>query len=245
MKERPILFSGPMVRAILDGRKTQTRRIVKAKTSFGDIATANAIHRDGSGNGFIAWWGGAPPQEITAAMYPGDIGFKCPYGIPGDLLWVRESWSTSECMDSLPPRDTKDHGLPFWYIADGRCRFTGAADGGVSFLTCGKLRPSIHMPRWASRISLEITGVRGERLQAMSCKDAISEGLNCVTKDGSLYKYGIADRDRLPGNDDYGWHWGEWEVDPRMAYKKLWESINGPGSWDANPWVWVVEFKRI
>ena len=104
----------------------------------------------------------------------------------------------------------------------------------------------IHMPRWASRITLEVTGIRVERLQEISELDAITEGLTALTKDGGrTIKHGIPDRDGLPGNDNYGWHWSEWEKDSRVAYRKLWESINGPGSWDANPWVWVIEFRRI
>lgn len=104
------------------------------------------------------------------------------------------------------------------------------------------------MPRWASRLALEVTGVRVERVQDISEADAMAEGLKGLTKDGSLVKWGIPDRDGLPGNDDDGWHWKQWESDPRKAYRALWNSINGakPGrSWEANPWVWVVEFKRV
>lgn len=106
-------------------------------------------------------------------------------------------------------------------------------------------RPSIHMPRWASRISLEITGIRVERLQDISEEDAIDEGLKAITKDGKLIKYGIPDRDGYPGADDFGWNWGDWDKSPVLAYKRLWQSINGKGSWDLNPFVWVIEFKRI
>jgi len=101
------------------------------------------------------------------------------------------------------------------------------------------------MPRWASRISLEITGIRVERLQDISEEDAIDEGLKAITKDGKLIKYGIPDRDGYPGADDFGWNWGDWDKSPVLAYKRLWQSINGKGSWDLNPFVWVIEFKRI
>lgn len=101
------------------------------------------------------------------------------------------------------------------------------------------------MPRWASRITLEIVAVRVERLNEISEPDAKAEGLKALSKDGTLVKYGIPDRDGLPGNDDYGWHWKEWERDPRQSFRRLWESLNGPGSWDANPWVWVIEFRRV
>lgn len=122
----------------------------------------------------------------------------------------------------------------------------GAATAPNSRYTPPKWKPSIFMPRWASRIALEITSVRVERLQDISETDAKDEGLSCLTKDGGrTWKFGIPDRDGLPGNDDDGWHWHEWEVDPRLAYKKLWESINGAGSWAQNPWVWVIGFKRV
>lgn len=106
-------------------------------------------------------------------------------------------------------------------------------------------RPSIHMPRWASRILLEVVSVRVERLNDISEGDAKAEGLAEISKDGKMFKFGIPDRDGLPGTDDHGWTWRDWKHSARNAFWQLWDSINGEGSWDDNPWVWVVEFKRI
>jgi hypothetical protein len=177
MKERPILFSAPMVRALLDGSKTQTRRVIADRHLLG-----------------------GPPTDALLEM--------CPYGQPGDRLWVREAWTTHACFDDIPPRDLTTRSLH--YQADG-------------LIKTGKNRPSMFMPRWASRITLEITDMRVERLQDISEADAKAEGLTCQN---GLYA--------TPGQ--------VWQIDPRKAYRDLWESINGPV---ANPWVWVIEFKRV
>ena len=201
MKERPILFSGAMVRAILDGRKTQTRRIIKPHPHW--INENNSVAHIG--------------KKV------GNVEYLCKYGQPGDRIFVRETFGT---CDSYAPH--------IFYRADGEAP-------NKNF----KWKPSIHMPRWASRITLEITGVRVERLQDISEDDALSEGLASVSKYGSLFKHGIPDFDGLPGNDNVGWPWVEWDSNPISAYKKLWESINGKGSWEENPWVWVITFRRV
>lgn len=203
--EKPILFSGEMVRAILAGRKTQTRRVIKPQ----------------------------PESVSLPAIYcprKGQYGVsENPYGNAGDRLWVRETWAVN---------DDKYHRVIF------------KADEGTAKIgrpEFGRWKPSIHMPRCVSRINIGITDVRVEKLQEITEEGAKAEGLSCVTKDGNLYKYGIPDRDGLPGADDTGWPWQEWKVDPRQAYKKLWDAINekrGYG-WDANPWVWVVEFDLL
>ena len=218
IKERPILFSGPMVRAILDGRKTQTRRLIKPPPPHWHWSRVKEYaERDG----------------LTFQLPGRDYWVKPPpYGKPGDRLWVRETWSHT--------------GAGVWTIADARKGFGGRpiyrADGGHSAGV--GWWPSIHMPREFSRITLEITSVDAERLQEITTEDAKAEGLACLTKDdGQTWKYGIADRDGWPGKDDDGWHWHEWDVNPVAAYKRLWEQINGAGSWAANPWVWVIEFK--
>jgi hypothetical protein len=206
--DRPILFSGEMVRALLGGSKTMTRRVVKPQPEHG-----------------ISWitCDGSPAQSDwklrDADGDDTDSELRCPYGVPGDRLWVRETWGP--CAGGVVFR----------------------ADGGTACPDGGKWKPSIFMPRWASRITLEVVSVRVERLQDISEKDAKAEGLKGLTKDGQLVKYGIPDRDGLPGTDDVGWPWSEWNADPRAAYRTLWESINGDGSWDANPWVWVVGFR--
>jgi len=186
-----------MVRALLAGTKTQTRRIVKPQPPY---------------RGF---------DESATVI-------KCPYGQPGDRLWVRETWAAL---------GTKNR-APFVYRAD-------TADG-ERVRVDAPWKSSIHMPLCASRISLDLLGVRCERLQEISAKDAIAEGLSYLTKDGGrTFKYGIPDRDGLPGTDNDGWAWQDWQTDPVAAYHRLWKSINGHGSWALNPWVWVISFSRV
>ena len=200
MKERPILFSAPMVRAILAGTKTQTRRVVKPG-KCPDFGCHMA------------------PGEIAGGEYPERL---CPYGQTGDRLWVRETF-----MDLL--------GTGVEHRPDPRGllqRHAYAADhqpgsyGDEARKSYGlKWKPSIHMPRAASRITLEITGVRVERLQAISEADAVAEGIDPE----AALAFRRASVGRPAG----------------FAYRDLWVSINGPGSWHANPWVWVIEFRRV
>ena len=196
MRERPILFSAPMVRAILAGTKTQTRRVVKARKDC-DFGCELA------------------PHELAGEANGGD--FRNAYCAPGDRLWVREAWCTSAAFDKTAPKELpKD--APITYLAGGpHHRFS-------------RYRPPMFMPRWASRITLEVTGVRVERLQDISEADAIAEGI--AKPAGSQFWHADPRGSSLPGGT------------PQWAFRNLWESINGPGSWDANPWVWVVEFKR-
>lgn len=188
MKARPILFSGPMVRAIIDGRKTQTRRVVKPQPDNGvkEFTT----------------------QEVNAAWQEGFIPVKCSYGKIGDLLWVRECFNAD-----WSPRN-------IIYKADG-----GSAKA-AGYSAEPKWKPSIHMPRWASRITLEITDVHVERLQDISWHDARAEG--CAGM-GDEYYSAISFPEHCPA--------------PKKEFCQLWQSINGEESWDANPWVWVIEFQ--
>lgn len=209
MKEHQILFSAPMVRAILAGTKTQTRRVVKPQP-------------------FYQGFDGPPRFSSTFGEfhYPSQRGIKCPYGHPGDRLYVRETWQHSN-----HPYGPVDESCAIFYRADYWDDPHGM-DGEKS--PEGKYRewrPSIHMPRWASRILLEIVSVRVERLQDISEEDAMAEGAD-------LAHFGV---------DAYGLPSGcaVMSVSHRAGYIELWESINGPGSWYANPWVWVVEFKRV
>lgn len=211
MKERPILFQGEMVRAILDGTKTQTRRIMKAPW---DVFNGEPIFRCGPDGGFFM------SQAVP------------PYGKPGDRLWVRETHAPqADCWGAWHNWMESPIGpKPIIHYA---------ADGGNPFIE--RWRPSIHMPRWASRILLEVTGVRVERLQDISEEDAIAEG--------------IEGRDVVINGRSQGWTWRdhtlkcddpcEWFSSPIRSYRTLWESINGLASWEANPWVWVIEFRRI
>ncbi|MEX5769099.1 hypothetical protein AB4Y55_25470 [Serratia nematodiphila] len=217
MKERPVIFNGEMVRAIIDGRKTQTRRALNWKRQ---PYTEMAERDDGS------LWPWAEDGERG-----GDIWFSCPFGEVGDRLWVRETFAILGNEDGCPIdwdgnlikgdekhadriykascwQEPGNYGL--WSIPDRDTQYEGA------------WRPSIHMPHWASRITLEITAVRVERLNDISEEDARAEGVapsqHIITPPEALY---------------------------RVGFLKLWESIYGEESWRANPWVWVIEFRRM
>lgn len=209
MKEKQILFSAPMVRAILDGRKTQTRRVVKK--AIPDESFINAPY-----NGF------AFVGQFNGGTYT--VPFLCPYGQPGDRLWVRETWQAyrqvnveyNECEEMESPKD-RHHGLyePV-YRADGKSQ-------------PNKWFPAIHMPRDCSRITLDITNVRVERLHDISEADALAEG---VEREGDGFR-------------DYLMPETQVCATAKDSFLTLWQSINGPDSWAANPWVWVIEFKRV
>lgn len=212
-KERPILFSAPMVRALLDGTKTQTRRICRAAQLRDD----GTEHRDADG------W----PLYDDSKVSEEEFVMPPPYGKPGDRLWVREAFRLTDTFDADSPNRVAERCLDAGYSKPwAPLQFEADYDqrnwmnvGTPTFPTmspkAGKLRPGIHQPRWASRIDLEVTGVRVERLQDISDADALAEG--------------------VAGHPDGPWH----------AYRSLWTLINGAGSWDANPWVWVVEFRRV
>lgn len=222
MKEKPIIFSGPMVRAILDGRKTMTRRAIKGRD--------------------VVYQYGSVMHRVRRADGDHMEGMACPYGQPGDHLWVRETWT--ESIGGQP--GTPDDGTRIaYYKADGMHgeKFRG-------------WKPSIYMPRWASRITLEVTGVRVERVQDISEEDAWNEGIEPVWDDGdpSCYALGawknyefetahprkgtklVREKHELMGYQD-----------PVRSFKSLWDSINAARGygWDANPWVWVVEFRGV
>jgi hypothetical protein len=205
MKERPILFSAPMVRALLDGSKTQTRRVVSEKHLYHFI------------NGH------------------GDLGI-CPYGQPGDRLWVRETHSPYliGCEN-----DIRNY-VRVKYKADASIQEIDISRKIYDHLDKKDMRrewvPSIHMFRWASRINLEIITVRVERLQDISEADAQAEGADClITSDRfTSEQRKLLDIPLMEDSNPY-----------RNGYALLWESINGDGSWEANPWVWVIEFKKV
>lgn len=203
MKEHPILFTGEMVRAILDGYKTQTRRVVLPTMTRPRVAPLRMEpwiidgEQETDEHGYPCWTGFHPD-------YPGEAKwFTCPYGGVGDRLWVRETW-----------------GMHF-----GELRYRATEDPQGYYYGAKGWKPSIHMPRALSRITLEIVGVRCERVQDISEADAWAEGAHIIAR-------------RLPySGDDLGY----------MAFSGLWEQINAKRgySWDGNPWVWVVEFKRV
>lgn len=214
MKERPILFNGTMIRARQEGRKTQTRRTCKFD------------------------WSGSLEKLMHQSTF--DPAYKCPYGIVGDRLWVKETWRTSQWCDNKAPSELEipggGYGWPVWYEADGSINLRGRKElsGGPGFTTKGKIRQSIFMPRWAYRTMLEIISVRPERLNDISEEDAKAEGVEeCggfMTASGCWKNYG----------SDGPSFWS-----PALSYRSLWESINGPGSWDLNPLVWVIEFMEV
>ena len=224
-RERPILFSGDMVRAILEGRKTVTRRAVKS-----DWIQSERAPLETSAGIFYFWCSGE---------------HACPFGRPGDRLWVRENWwqagewqprypMVDECVwhgssrvvysaDGLPPNEPNRHfpnGAPNGYTA---------ADPNVAW----RHRPSIHMPRWASRILLEVTAVRVERLQDITEEQALAEGIDLDALADAQERYDMV----LAGSGADG------RATPITAFRDLWNSTGG--DWDANPWVWVIEFKRV
>lgn len=210
MKERPILFSGPMVRAILEGRKTQTRRVIKEQPPerYKDLYYECNWHGK---VGPVGWFwsrstsGAGAEQQDLLGINP------CPHGTVGDRLWVREAWAKAGEVTDVTEYRADNH--------DPK----GA-----------KWRPSIHMPRWASRITLEITGVRVERLREISKEDAIAEGVSEIVVPGIEYgPYG----DPVQPLDC--------SATDRDRFDHLWQSIHGAESWFANPWVWVIEFMRV
>jgi hypothetical protein len=207
-RERPILFSGPMVRAILEGRKTQTRRVVTPAR----ILAASAV-----------WWHGE--YESVGCLQ------QCPYGVPGDWLWVRETWASADKWMRQTEMDPPE------YIA---FRADLAIYGPAKQFKTERARtdsdfrwkPSIFMPRWASRITLEVTDVRVQRVQEISEEDCIAEGIEDLGNGvGKLAhpRAGVA--------ASYS--------TPRALYWRLWDSINAKRgySWDANPWVWAIQFE--
>lgn len=196
MSAKPILFSGPMVRALLEGRKTQTRRVLKPQPHAGlrhSVFVPSGVE-DGHG------------REIKVRYQPGDV------------LWVRETWAVAACSDGLAPANLSprfhqlDGGV--WYPADDTVP-------AASVSKRGKTRVSIHMPRWASRLTLEVKSVKVERLQDISEADAVREG--CT--------FEALKRGDVPAG-----------ADPKHSFLQLWDSINGAGAWSVNPWVVALTF---
>lgn len=246
----PILFSTPMVRALLDGRKTQTRRVFKDKVSSDTVA----IVRRGDYHGnerclqphhFQQKWRSYPEAKNHPCEGLKAWTHECPYGQPGDLLWVRESFQLDANLDHLPPSKCEESVV--WY-------YEGCS--AERHMSCpGRVRPGIHMPRRASRLTLEITGVRVERLQDISEEDAKAEGCfftdygrDCWHRSGPPQNVGDCIAPERTHNQRPGWMWDKTDShnqclgSARFAYANLWNSINGPDSWDANPWVWVLTF---
>ena len=230
-KELPILFSGPMVRATLEGRKTMTRRVVKPQPKYAEHPFQV------SGDQSMNWYQSNPdyPRHGNMMSYT----WKCPYGQPGDRLWVRETWTTK---DEIWDDDKAEAFMVNAAVDPSMLIYR--ADGEVK----RRWRPSIFMPRWASRINLEVVNVRVERLLEITTRDIIREGYpvpkmpeisesekeiirNCCAADLAIATHPATQLLSI--------------TPPKEWFCNLWESINGPGSWEANPWVWVIEFRKI
>lgn len=259
-KARPILFSGSMIRAILNGQKTMTRRVIKPQPpecAEGALVVKNPAY----GGSAVVWTRESGIDVLLGTQYDGETyktrqRWECPYGQPGDLLWVKE---TFYAFGRWETRFSQEKGRDEWHFIDltlesGHAYQFSEPDGYRKMQRGGVIpswwkRPSIYMPRWASRLTLHVTDVRVERVQAISEADVIAEGLVRLSKDGGrTWKYGIPDRDGSPGEDNDGWHWHRWRMSPVDAFQSAWESINGrrPGClWDDNPWCWVVGFERV
>lgn len=249
IKERPILFSAPMVRAILEGRKTVTRREIKPSKRGNDIGFE--LHQQADGGWLPLHTFDESCMDSQGTEHP----IHCPYGQPGERLWVRETWSDvnlqgapgiayradNDVRDLMEEASFLDQHGAFNY-EDPRSKPYQFACWSEDLLAGieGRWRPSIHMPRWASRILLEITDVRVERLRDGEGETAfesryVAEGINRIHQgDG---EYGFHPFKTEPGP-------GSW-TDPADAWRELWVSINGAENWNANPWVWVVEFKGV
>ncbi|MBN9687160.1 MULTISPECIES: hypothetical protein [unclassified Corallococcus] len=236
VRERPILFSGPMVRALLDGRKTITRRLMKPQPTI-----------DRMGN--LCWKGACFGQGLDGRPWARELNRRSPLGQPGDRLWVRETWALafphtdesgryvedwSDWTRKIPKKDPGS-GWQVLHAATYGEQSEPVEDRGFRY------RPSIHMPRWASRLTLEVVSVRAERLQDITEEDAKAEGVMPVD-------------DPFQGDAEY---WQCYEpkcvreggcagvLSARKSFETLWRSINGAESWDANPWVWRIEMRRV
>lgn len=253
VKERPILFNGEMVRAVLDGRKTQTRRVMNPQPIPNEHKEGKHWVSNNSVKSMIDVEDFLQGHDKTVA------GCFCPYGAPGDQLWVRETWRTFAAPIPCDDGSIEDRSIGLGFKSDDGLTYPDIDNVSTDVLhRLGKQyeqdmkstgigvprwRPSIHMPRWASRIQLEITDVRVERVQDISGEDAQKEG--CTFVDFGKNKW---------GNQNPGWrcgdaatHHGQALDTPRFAFANIWNSINekcGLG-WDINPWVWVVEFHRL
>ncbi|MFT0733813.1 hypothetical protein [Ralstonia wenshanensis] len=224
-KERPILFSGEMVRAILDGRKTQTRRALRVQPPAQTVSVRTYHHPDPRTH----FWAADRSDSLLDWAQP------CPYGDVGDRLWVRETWQHSN-----HPFGPYESSCMVFHRADYLDDPLGpdlerSADG-----IRRQWRPSIHMPRSACRLVLEIIGVRVERLQDISGDDAVCEGIEAQRS-----AFGTAWRCYTSAHPAGSWYPEGKGTAPILSYGSLWEKINGAATWAANPWVWVVEFKIL
>lgn len=223
MKEQPILFSGAMVRAIRDGRKTMTRRIINRVAGHGKVTDFGESDTPGYDFHFRCRRGLWQDYRVA------DLLPVCPYGQPGDRLYVRETWATLQCYDDMKPRDMRPD-APIAYVCDGMVRNSRT----VRASPLGITRPSIFMPRWASRLILDVTDVQIARLQNITQKDAMAEGFMKLPATGRAVLN--------PSGQYFGACWSS----PRAGFLELWDKLNAKRGfpWASNPWVWVISFRR-
>jgi hypothetical protein len=207
VRERPIIFSAPMVRALLDGTKTQTRRVVNRVQTVGPVTEFGPSDTRGYD------WTFRCPRMLLHDVTHEQLMKRCPFGQPGDRLWVRETHVITNANEVVYradyPKNAEERGME-----------------NIPPESAVRWRPSIHMPRWASRITLEIVDVRVERVQDISNEDAIAEGCN-----GGPHVEGYGENN---------------PADPYEEFAILWDTINGKRApWDSNPWVWALTVKRI
>lgn len=239
MNHKPIPFNGDMVRAILDGRKTMTRRAIRYRPEDLNHPAVLRWQVDSEHRAVAI----AQSEEVVlqyVTTFPRQR-ILCPYGKPGDLLWVREAWRTGSKLDADSPKRIAERAeeagfsvaggeaaCPIRYEADGFVRQWGDADE-QDFGMWGRYRHSRFMPKWASRLTLVITDIRVERLQDISEEDAISEGMQIL-----IDRY----KNKISGRIHSDWWY-------RYCFQNYIDEINGNGTWDANPWVWIISFRPV
>lgn len=219
MKESPILFNGDMVRAILDGRKTQTRRNINRVVGIGSVTEfqmSDTKHCN---------WMMRNKHHLSNDITHEDLLDRHPLGKIGDRLWVKETWRTYKSLDHLPPRSiAPSAGVQYEALGTNL-----PGDKGDFLLGMGKIRPSIFMPKWAARIWLEITDVGIVLLKHLSDNEALQEGIPGLDAHGNRPTSATA----------------QYPNAYRAEFGQLWASIYGQESWDSNPWVWAITFKRV
>lgn len=238
MAERPLMFSAPMVRALLAGKKTVTRRPVTWRPKAFTPPLTEPTDHPGAPT-----WEPSGRHTVVHTHPCGDFCsapvIRCP-ALAGDRIWVRETTYVAPPMfgdaDLSTHTDDKGRRRMVGYVASmDHESLRAAEDYGI------KQTPAVHMPRWAARILLDVVSVRVERLHAIDDADAEREGIRGWSKDRALWKYAPADDE----GDGPCWPWVDCPRSPRAAFERLWTEINGAESWAKNPWVWRIEFRRV
>ncbi len=257
LKERPLVLTTEEVNAVLAGHKTQHRVIVENPSNGFEVD----FNLSGLTTPAIGYMNNKFGLLTKREIHPNSNKFErgitpCPLGKVGDRLWVQEdfipdppaghdAWEDEDSVTNYFQWDgcgSKLSEIPNRLRTSEHVIYKAGQDDPDSMMWFNALQ----MRKWASRLLLEITDIRIERVHDIGEDDALSMGLSRLTKDGGrTYKYGLSDKDGLPGNDDYGWHWSEWDADHKGALARYWDSMQGKGAWNRNDWVWVIEFKKV